>query len=74
MVRNIFLGAETLAKKRGCSSNFTQPHNFESFTEVILINATTLMHKSTLSTNNSGNNHFGQKYQKQNILRTFKRL
>ena len=31
-------------------------------TVVILINATTLMHKATLSTNNSGNNHFGQKY------------
>ena len=28
---------------------------------VILIKATTLMHKSTLSTNNFGNNHFGQK-------------
>ena len=36
-------------------------------------NATTLMHKSTLSTNNSGNNHFGQKYQKQKILRIFRR-
>ena len=43
-------------------------------TVVILINATTLMHKSTLSTNNFGNNHFGQKYQKQNILRIFRRL
>ena len=32
-------------------------------TVVILINATTLMHKSALSTNNFGNNHFGQKYQ-----------
>ena len=31
-------------------------------TAVILINATTLMHKSTLSTNDFGNNHFGQKY------------
>ena len=31
-------------------------------TEVILINGITLMHKSTLSTNNFGNNHFGQKY------------
>ena len=31
-------------------------------------NATTLMHKSALSTNNFGNNHLGQKYQKQNIL------
>ena len=29
-------------------------------TVVILINATTLMHKATLSTNNFGNNHFGQ--------------
>ena len=28
---------------------------------MILINATTLMHESTLSTNNFGNNHFGQK-------------
>ena len=32
-------------------------------TEVILIIATTLMHQSTLSTNNFGNNHIGQKYQ-----------
>ena len=46
----------------------------EASTVVILINATTLMHKSTLSTNNSGNNHFGQKYQKQNILRIFRKL
>ena len=38
-------------------------------TVVILINATTLTHWSTLSTNNFGNNYFGQKYQKQNILR-----
>ena len=29
-------------------------------TVVILINATTSMHKSTLSTNDFGNNHFGQ--------------
>ena len=29
-------------------------------TVVILINATILMHKSTLSTNDFGNNHFGQ--------------
>ena len=29
---------------------------------VILTNATALMHKSTLSTNNFGNNQFGQKY------------
>ena len=29
-------------------------------TVVILINATTLMHKSSLSTNDFGNNHFGQ--------------
>ena len=43
-------------------------------TVVILINATTLMHKSTLSTNNFGNNHFGQKYKKENILRFFRRL
>ena len=32
------------------------------------------MYKSTLSTNNSENNHFGQKYQKENILRIFRRL
>ena len=31
-------------------------------TVVILINATFLMHKSTLSTNDFGINHFGQKY------------
>ena len=30
-------------------------------TAVILFNATTSKHKSTLSTNDSGNNHFGQK-------------
>ena len=41
-------------------------------TVVILINATTLMHKSTFNTNNFGNNHFGQEYQEQNILRIFK--
>ena len=40
---------------------------FILYTVVILINATTLMHKSTLNTNNFGNNHFGQKYQKQNL-------
>ena len=33
------------------------------YTVVILNNATTLMHKVNLSTNNFGNNHFGQKYQ-----------
>ena len=37
-------------------------------TVVILINATTLTHKSTLSTNTFGNKHFGQKYLEQNIL------
>ena len=31
-------------------------------TVVILINASFSMHKSTLSTNDFGNNHFGQKY------------
>ena len=31
---------------------------------VILINATSLMHKSNISMNNFGNNLFGQKYQK----------
>ena len=31
-------------------------------TVVILINGTSLMHKATLSTNNFGDNHFGQKY------------
>ena len=31
-------------------------------TVVILINATFLMHKSTLSTNDFGNNHSGQNY------------
>ena len=49
-------------------------HGRYGYTVVILINATTLMHKSTLSTNNFGNNHFGQKYQRQNILRIFRRL
>ena len=48
-------------------------YNFvsSSDTVVILINATILMHKSTLRKNNFGNNHFGQKYQKQYILRIF---
>ena len=31
-------------------------------TVVILVNATFLMHKSTLGTNDFENNHFGQKY------------
>ena len=31
-------------------------------TVVILINATFLMHKSTLGTSNFGNNHLGQKH------------
>ena len=31
-------------------------------TVVILINASFLMNKSTLGTNDFGNNHFGQKY------------
>ena len=44
------------------------------YTVVILIKAATLMHKSTLSTNNFGKNYFGQKYQKQNILRVFGKL
>ena len=39
---------------------------------IILIDETTLMNKSNLSTNNFGNNHFGQKYQKQNIFRIFR--
>ena len=44
------------------------------YTVLILTNATTLMHKSTLSTNNFTNNHFGQKYENQIILRIFRRL
>ena len=36
---------------------------------MILINSTTLMLQSTLSKNNFGNNHFGQKYQRQNFVR-----
>ena len=35
---------------------------------MILINAT------TLSTNNFGNSDFGQKYQKENILESFRQL
>ena len=35
---------------------------------MILINATNLMHKSTLSTNNFRNNHFGLKYQEKIFL------
>ena len=41
---------------------------------MILITAATLKRKSTLSTNSIGNNHFGQKNQKQNFLRNFRRL
>ena len=41
---------------------------------MIFITATTLWHKSALSTNNFGNNHFGQKYQEQNIFRNLRRL
>ena len=37
-------------------------------------NATILMHKSTLSPSNFGNNHFEQEYKKQNILRIFRRI
>ena len=33
---------------------------FDKSTAVILINATTLMHKSTLSTNDYGNNHLDE--------------
>ena len=43
-------------------------------TVVILINATTLMHNSTLRTNNFGNNHFGQNYREQIIPIIFRRL
>ena len=51
--------------------SFTGSH----YTVVILINATTLLHRSTLiRTNNFGSNHFGQKYKKQNILTIFRRL
>ena len=42
------------------NNDFAEHYN----TVVILINATTLMHKSTLSTNNFGINHFGQKFHK----------
>ena len=52
--------------------NHTITKIIHQYTVVILINATTLMHNSNLSTNNFGNNHFGQKYQKQNILRIFR--
>ena len=34
----------------------------DTSTAVILINATFLMHKSTLGTNDFVNNHFGQTY------------
>ena len=36
--------------------------HFGQNTVVILINATFLMHKSSLGTNDFGNKHFGQKY------------
>ena len=56
-------------------SGFNDVHRkYEGYTVVILINATILMHKSSFSTNNFGNNHFGKKYQKQNVLRIFRRL
>ena len=63
MKRRKFLHKKTSKRK--------QPGNT---TVVILIKATTLTHKSNLSSNNFGNNHFGQKYQKQNILKIFRRL
>ena len=50
------------------------PQSFIDSTVMILINAITSMPKSTLSTNNFGNNHFGEKYQKQNILGIFRKL
>ena len=40
---------------------------------MIFITATTLLHKSTLSTKNFGNNDLWEKYQKQNIFRIFGR-
>ena len=48
------------------------PRLLHIYSSDFIINATTLMHKSTLSTNNFGKNHFGQKYQKQNVLRIFR--
>ena len=56
-----------MSHRRSCSCCY-------QCTVVILINATTLMHKSNLSRHNFGNNHFGQTYQKQNFLRIFTRL
>ena len=46
-----------------------QLKNILPYKIMILNNATTLMHKSTLSTNIFGNDHFGQKYQKQKKLK-----
>ena len=46
-----------------------QLKNILPYKVMILNNATTLMHKSTLSTNIFGNDHFGQKYQKQKKIK-----
>ena len=75
--KNIFT---TVAKKVACFSSSSgrlsndKPPQLSIYSLVILINATSLKHKSTLSTNNFGINHFGQKYQKENILRIFRRF
>ena len=68
-------GSSVLALKRtqdDALSKYELKSTF--FTVLIWINATTLMHKSNLSTNNFVNNHFRQKYQKQYILRGFRRF
>ena len=59
------LCSESIAHALDCSALWLDA---TKSTVMILINATTLKHKSTLSTNNFGDNHFGQKYQNENIL------
>ena len=66
------LNRHPIGAKNAHKNGFYNASLFGNHTVMILIDATTLLHKSTLSTNNFENNHFGQKYQKQNILRSFR--
>ena len=71
-VNNLSDSLSSLNPQSDQVNNRFSPRRYNPYTVVILINATTFMHRSTLSTNNFGNNHFGQKYQKENILRIFR--
>ena len=64
----------SLEERFVCTSLVDCTHMKYMYTVTILIKATNLMHKSKLSTNSFENNHFGQKYQKQNSFRNIRRL